>query len=82
MTSLEPELLLTGMGFISDLLTGKTLLELHQVRRILEPVATELAATRLTEDDLAALARCLADRTPRRRHTRSSLQTRSSTASS
>src|SRR3954469_16792864 len=32
-TSLEPELLLTGMGFVSDLLTGPTLLELHQVRR-------------------------------------------------
>ena len=60
-TSLEPELLLTGMGFISDLLTGSTLLELHQVRRILEPVATEMAATRLDEDDLAALERCLAD---------------------
>ena len=43
-TSLEPELLLTGMGFISDLLTGPTLLELHQVRRILEPVATGMAA--------------------------------------
>ena len=42
-TSLEPELLLTGMGFISDLLTGPTLLELHQVRRILEPVATGMA---------------------------------------
>ena len=39
-TSLEPELLLTGMGFISDLMTGSTVLELHQVRRILEPVAT------------------------------------------
>ena len=60
-TSLEPELLLTGMGFVSDLLTGTTLLELHQVRRILEPVATEMAATRLDEDDLAALERCLAD---------------------
>ena len=60
-TSLEPELLLTGMGFISDLLTGSTLLELHQVRRILEPVATEMAATRLDEDGLAALERCLAD---------------------
>ena len=46
-TSLEPELLLTGMGFVSDLLTGSTLLELHQVRRILEPVATGMAATRL-----------------------------------
>ena len=60
-TSLEPELLLTGMGFISDLLTGSTLLELNQVRRILEPVATELAATRLEENDFAALERCLAD---------------------
>src|SRR5689334_9915629 len=59
-TSLEPELLLTGMGFVSDLLTGPTLLELHQVRRILEPVATEMAATRLDDDDLAALERCLA----------------------
>ena len=46
-TSLEPELLLTGMGFVSDLGSGDTLLELHQVRRILEPVATAMAATRL-----------------------------------
>jgi GntR family transcriptional regulator, transcriptional repressor for pyruvate dehydrogenase complex len=60
-TSLEPELLLTGMGFISDLLTGSTLLELHQVRRILEPVATELAATRLEEADFTALEARLAD---------------------
>ena len=58
-TSLEPELLLTGMGFVSDLLTGPTLLELHQVRRILEPVATAMAATRLGEDDFAALEACL-----------------------
>ncbi len=58
-TSLEPELLLTGMGFVSDLLTGDTLLELHQVRRILEPVATGMAATRLTEEDFAALELCL-----------------------
>src|SRR6478672_3864371 len=60
-TSLEPELLLTGMGFIGDLLTGSTLLELHQVRRILEPVATELAATRLEEAGFTALETCLAD---------------------
>ena len=60
-TSLEPELLLTGMGFISDLLTGSTLLELHQVRRILEPVATELATTQLDDADFTALENCLAD---------------------
>src|SRR6185295_6639518 len=58
-TSLEPELLLTGMAFVSDLVSGDTLLELHQVRRILEPVATGMAATRLTEEDFAALEVCL-----------------------
>ena len=59
-TSLEPELLLTGMGFVSDLLTGPTLLELHQVRRILEPVATGMATARLNEADFTALEGCLA----------------------
>jgi len=58
-TSLEPELLLTGMGFVSDLVSGDTLLELHQVRRILEPVATGMAATRLSEEDYGALEVCL-----------------------
>ena len=59
-TSLDSELLLTGMSFVGDLLAGPTLVEVHQVRRILEPVATGLAATRLTEDHFAALERCLA----------------------
>ena len=59
-TSLEPELLLTGMSFVSDLVSGNTLLELHQVRRVLEPVATGMAATRLTEESYAALEECLA----------------------
>jgi GntR family transcriptional regulator, transcriptional repressor for pyruvate dehydrogenase complex len=58
-TSLDADVLLTGMGFVGDLLDGTTLLEVHQVRRILEPVATGLAATRLTEDDFAALEACL-----------------------
>jgi GntR family transcriptional regulator, transcriptional repressor for pyruvate dehydrogenase complex len=58
-TSLEPELLLAGTMFVSDLLTGTTLLELHEVRRILEPAATALAATRLTKDELQLLAACL-----------------------
>jgi DNA-binding FadR family transcriptional regulator len=54
-TRLDADLLLTGMGFVGDLLDGTTLLEVHQVRRLLEPVATGLAATRLTEDDFVAL---------------------------
>jgi DNA-binding FadR family transcriptional regulator len=58
-TSLEPELLLAGMGFVGDLLRGEKLVELQQVRRILEPVATAMAATRLGEDDYVALEACL-----------------------
>jgi GntR family transcriptional repressor for pyruvate dehydrogenase complex len=58
-TSLDADTLLTGMGFVGDLLEGTTLLEVHQVRRILEPVATGLAATRLTEEDFVALEACL-----------------------
>jgi GntR family transcriptional repressor for pyruvate dehydrogenase complex len=59
-TSLDADLLLTGMGFVGDLLEGPTLLEVHQVRRILEPEATALAAELLTEQDFAALEECLA----------------------
>jgi GntR family transcriptional repressor for pyruvate dehydrogenase complex len=54
-TSLDAEVLLTGMAFVSDLLEGKTLLEVHQVRRILEPVATGMAASRITDDECLAL---------------------------
>jgi len=58
-TSLEADTLLTGLGLVGDLLEGSTLLEVHQVRRMLEPVATGLATTRLTEDDFVALEACL-----------------------
>jgi GntR family transcriptional repressor for pyruvate dehydrogenase complex len=58
-TKLDADLLLTGMGFVGDLLDGTTLLEVHQVRRILEPVATGFAATRLSEDDFLGLEACL-----------------------
>jgi GntR family transcriptional regulator, transcriptional repressor for pyruvate dehydrogenase complex len=59
-TTLEPELLLTGVGFVSDLVGGSSLLELHQVRRLLEPEATRLATPRLTDEDFEQLAECLA----------------------
>ena len=58
-TSLEPELLLAGTSFVSDLLTGPTLRELIEVRRILEPAATALATPRLRDEDFAALAESL-----------------------
>jgi GntR family transcriptional repressor for pyruvate dehydrogenase complex len=58
-TSLDADALLTGMGFIGELLDPSLLLEVSHVRRILEPVATGQAATRLTEDDFLALEACL-----------------------
>ncbi|WP_053853217.1 FadR/GntR family transcriptional regulator [Streptomyces sp. NRRL B-24085] len=52
-TSLEPELLLSGVGSAVELLRGDTLLELTEVRRLFEPVATALAATRISDAELA-----------------------------
>ncbi len=58
-TSLRPELLLAGIGAAADLLQHGFTLELVQVRRILEPAATAMAATRITEATLDQLAACL-----------------------
>jgi GntR family transcriptional repressor for pyruvate dehydrogenase complex len=52
-TSLEPELLLEGVGVAVELLQGRTLLEITEVRRLFEPVATGLAATRISDAQLA-----------------------------
>jgi GntR family transcriptional repressor for pyruvate dehydrogenase complex len=58
-TNLEPEKLLAGTSLVSDLVSGARILELHQVRRLLEPAATADAASRLTERDFAKLDDCL-----------------------
>jgi GntR family transcriptional repressor for pyruvate dehydrogenase complex len=58
-TTLEPDLLLTGVGFVSDLVGDASLLDLHRVRRLLEPEATRLATARLTQDDFERLDECL-----------------------
>lgn len=52
-TSLEPGLLLQSLGFAIDLLRGDTLLEVLEVRRLLEPAATSMAALRIDEEQLA-----------------------------
>jgi GntR family transcriptional regulator, transcriptional repressor for pyruvate dehydrogenase complex len=52
-TSLRPELLLEGIAFAVDLIHEDSSLELLEVRRILEPGATALAASNI---DAAALA--------------------------
>ena len=58
-TSLRPELLLAGIGAAADLLQEGFTLELVQVRRILEPAATAMAATRITDETLEQLDVCL-----------------------
>jgi GntR family transcriptional repressor for pyruvate dehydrogenase complex len=55
-TSLAPALLLEGIGFAFDLLQGDTLLEVMEVRRLLEPAATAVAAERITEEQLEELS--------------------------
>ncbi|PRY36758.1 FadR/GntR family transcriptional regulator [Umezawaea tangerina] len=51
-TSLEPEVLLGGISSAVELLRGDTLLEITEVRRLFEPVATGLAATRISAGEL------------------------------
>jgi GntR family transcriptional regulator, transcriptional repressor for pyruvate dehydrogenase complex len=58
-SSLEPHLLLEALSFASDVSQGQTALQLLQVRRLLEPQATGLAAALLAPDDLDELAAVL-----------------------
>ena len=58
-TSLAPTLLLEGLGFAIDLLQDTSLLEVVEVRRMLEPVATGTAAARITDDSLTELREIL-----------------------
>src|SRR3712207_6548777 len=41
-TSLEPQLLLSGLGFVVDLMQDRTVLELFEVRRLLDRKSTRL----------------------------------------
>jgi DNA-binding FadR family transcriptional regulator len=54
-SSLEPDLLLESTRFVSHLLGDKTVVELFEVRRLLEPAAAALAAVRIDEQGLAKL---------------------------
>lgn len=58
-TSLEPALLLEGLGSAVELLRGDTLLEVTEVRRLFEPVATGLAAARISDEALVEVRRHL-----------------------
>lgn len=54
-TSLAPSLLLEGLENAVSLMSGNTILELTEVRRLLEPSATALAASRITDEQLAVV---------------------------
>lgn len=60
-TSLEPRLLLEAIGFIVDLHQDATVLELFEVRRILEPAAAALATRRVDEGHIGKLNALVAD---------------------
>src|SRR5215467_1001796 len=51
-TSLEPRLLLEALTFITDFHHDDTVLEFLQVRRILEPAATAMAAERISDSQV------------------------------
>ncbi len=54
-TSLEPQLLTEAMSFIVDLHQDESILDIFEVRRILEPAAAAMAAGRITPEQIAAL---------------------------
>lgn len=60
-SSLDPRLLLSGMGFAIELMQEQGLVEIFEVRRLLEPAATALAARRISDDQVIALSDSLAD---------------------
>jgi len=54
-TSLEPRLLFDAVAFVTNLLQDHQMLEVWEVRRLLEPAAAALAAARMTQADHVAL---------------------------
>ena len=58
-TSLEPPILLEALNFIVDFHRDDRVLEFLQVRRILEPAATAMAAERITDAELEGLRELL-----------------------
>jgi len=59
-TSLEPQLLLEAMSFVVDLHRDDTVLHFLEVRRILEPAATAMAAQHMSGEEVTELGGVLA----------------------
>lgn len=60
-TSLEPTLLLDAMSFVIDFHRDDTVLEFLEVRRILEPAATAMAARVMTDEQIGELRAVLGE---------------------
>lgn len=60
-TQLGPEELLETFGVLAEISRGQTLVEVVQVRRMVEPPATAMAAARIDDDGLARVWRQLRD---------------------
>jgi GntR family transcriptional regulator, transcriptional repressor for pyruvate dehydrogenase complex len=58
-TSLAPSLLFEALSFIVDFHRDDTVLDFLEVRRILEPAATSLAAIRMSDEDRTELGKVL-----------------------
>src|SRR6266540_7189718 len=58
-TSLEPNLLLDAMSFVVDFHRDDTVLEFLEVRRILEPAATAMAAAAMPDEAITDLRKVL-----------------------
>ncbi|MFD9127677.1 FadR/GntR family transcriptional regulator [Kitasatospora sp. NPDC059571] len=58
-TSLEPDILLETLGFVVDFHRDDTVLEFLEVRRILEPAATAMAARLMSDEEVTGLEELL-----------------------
>ncbi|GAA3421325.1 FadR/GntR family transcriptional regulator [Streptosporangium vulgare] len=63
-TSLEPRLLLDAMSFVVDFHQDDTVLQFFQVRRILEPAATAMAAMCMSDSEVTELRKILDELPP------------------
>ncbi|NKQ51364.1 FadR family transcriptional regulator [Amycolatopsis sp. K13G38] len=58
-TSLDPSVLMDAMGFVVDFHRDDTVLQFFEARRVIEPVVTGMAATRMPREDIDGLATLL-----------------------
>jgi GntR family transcriptional regulator, transcriptional repressor for pyruvate dehydrogenase complex len=63
-TSLAPDLLFDAVTFVVDFHRDHSVLRFLEVRRILEPAATGLAASKISADELASLSALIDEITP------------------